>query len=205
VFYLRQRGYSITGIDLARPAVEMAKAYDPSVPIFLNDVLQSQFPDQSFAAAISLGVVEHFEEGPQHALAELRRVLKDGGMLLISVPLQNLLRRLFTNRVKDLYRWYRRRRGMSFTFEEYRFTRKEFRSCLEAAGFEILEVVADDFLPPKNLGLYADFQILHSRQKKWELNAFGSVLAAVLRAVSPWVACAGVHVICRKLPGAETT
>jgi len=200
VFYLRQRGYSITGIDLARPAVEMAKAYDPSVPIFLNDVLQSQFPDQSFDAAISLGVVEHFEEGPQHALAELRRVLKDGGILCISVPVQNFFRIFFTNRLKDLYRWYRKRKGMRFVFEEYRFTRKDFQSRLEAARFEILEVAPDDFLPPKNLGIYADLRFLHSTKQKWELNAFGNALASVLRSISPWMACAGAHWVCRKLP-----
>ena len=200
VFYLQQKGFNLIGIDLARPAVAMAKAYDPSAPILLDDVLHSQFPDGTFDAAISLGVVEHFEEGPQRALAELRRVLKHNGLLLISVPVQNTLRRLFTNRLKDLYRWYRRRQGMSFTFEEYRFSQKEFRTYLEAAGFEILEVVPDDFRPPKNMGLYADFRFLQSRHKKWELNALGNALGALLRSVSPWVACAGMHCVCRKLP-----
>jgi len=200
VFYLQQRGFKLTGIDLARPAVAMAKAYDPAVPILLDDVIQSQFPDGSFDAAISLGVVEHFEEGPQRALAELRRVLKHNGLLLISVPVQNTLRRLFTNRLKDLYRWLRRRQGMSFTFEEYRFTQREFRSYLQAAGFEILEVAPDDFCPPKNMGLYADFRFLRSQHHKWELNALGNALNRVLRSISPWVACAGMHCVCRKLP-----
>ena len=201
VFYLRQKGFDITGIDLARPAVEMAKAYDPSVPILLDDVLQSQFPEQSFDAAISLGVVEHFEEGPQQALAELRRVLKDGGLLFISVPVQNWLRIFFTNRLKDLNRWRRKRKGMRFEFEEYRFYRKDFQERLQSARFEILEVVPDDFLSPKNLGLYADLQFLHSKERKWELNAPGNALAFLLRSISPWMACAGAHWVCRKLPG----
>jgi len=198
VFYLRERGFNITGIDLARPAIEMAKAYDPSVPIVFDDVLHSQFPDGSFAAAISLGVVEHFEGGPQGALAELHRVLRDDGILLISVPVQNLLRKLLTNRLKDAYRWYRRRQGMVFVFEEYRFTRGEFRRCLESAGFQICEVVPDDFRPPKNMGLYADYRFLHDRHKKWELNGLGKVLSRVLNTLSPWITCAGVHYVCRK-------
>jgi SAM-dependent methyltransferase len=200
VFFLRQKGFDVTGIDLARPAVEMAKAYDASAPIFYDDVLHSQFADRSFDAAISLGVVEHFEEGPQRALAELHRVLKDDGVLLISVPVQNVLRKILTNPLKDAYRWYRRRQGMTFVFEEYRFTREEFRSCLESANFEIFEVVPDDFRPPKNMGLYADYRVLHSEHGKWELSAFGNTLSAVFRAVSPWVACAGAHYVCRKKP-----
>lgn len=45
------------------------------------------FPDGSFDAAICLDVLEHltFEEQPQ-ALAELHRILKPGGELLVSIP-----------------------------------------------------------------------------------------------------------------------
>lgn len=102
VFYLRQKGFDVTGIDLARDALETAKAYDPLAPLLLRDVRHTQFPDQSFDAAISLGVVEHFEEGPQAALAELRRILKDDGILLISVPINNLVRRFLFNHLRDI-------------------------------------------------------------------------------------------------------
>jgi SAM-dependent methyltransferase len=200
VFYLRRKGFDVTGIDLARSAVEMAKAFDPSIPILLDDALHSQFPPGTFDAVISLGVVEHFEEGPQAAFTEIRRVLKDGGTLFISVPVQGLFRLFFTNRLKDLYRWYRKRKGIRFVFEEYRFNRNDFQKRLEAARFEVLDVVPDDFLPPKNLGLYADLTFLHHKNKKWELNAFGNALASVLRSISPWMQCAGAHWVCRKLP-----
>jgi SAM-dependent methyltransferase len=204
VFWLRQRGFDVTGIDLARNAVEMAQAYDPSAPILIDDVLQSRWPDGSFDAAISLGVVEHFEEGPQRALAELRRLLKDGGVLLISVPLDTAFRRVFTHRLKDLSRWVRATRGARFRFDEYRYTRRTFERYLDAAGFDTIDVLPDVFLPPRNLGLYADLWFLRSRQGKWQLNAAGRGLAAILRAASPWLACAGAHWVCRKRPRAVT-
>lgn len=197
VFYLRKRGYEVIGIDLAGTAVEMAKAHDATAPITLDDVLHSRFPNQQFAAAISLGVVEHFEEGPQQALAELHRVLRDGGILCISVPVQNLLRRMVTSRLKDLHRNNRMRQGTKFVFEEYRYTVSEFQKYLEAQGFEILEIVADDFLPPKNLGIYTDYRVLRSGEK-WELNALGNIINRLMRSISPWVACAGAHWVCRK-------
>jgi len=202
VFHLRQKGFNVTGIDLARDALEMAKAYDPSAPVLLDDVLHSRFADHSFDAAISLGVVEHFEEGPQRALAELRRILKDDGILLISVPINNPVRRLLFNRLRAMYAWYLMRKGTwkAVAFQEYRYTRKEFRNYLEGAGFEILEVAPQDFRPPKNMGLYTDFRSFQSRHKRWELNALGKLVFAVLRSVSPWVACSGVLWVCRKSP-----
>jgi hypothetical protein len=61
-------------------------------------------------------------------------------------------------------------------------------------------VAPQDFRPPKNLGLYADFRFFHSRHEKWELNAFGKLISAVFCSVSPWVACSGVLWVCRKGP-----
>jgi len=43
--------------------VEKAKEFDPDLPIVVGDVQNLDYPDSSFDAYISLGVVEHFEEG----------------------------------------------------------------------------------------------------------------------------------------------
>lgn len=202
VFYLRQRGFNVTGIDLARDVLEIAKAYDPSAPVLLDDVLHSQFPDRSFDAAISLGVVEHFEEGPQGALAELRRILRDDGILLISVPVNNPVRRFLLNPLRESYDWFlgRRRMWRSVAFEEYRYTPKEFRSYLKGAGFQVLEAAPQDFRPPKNIGLYLAFGFFQHPHKKWELSAFGKLMRALFHSISPWAACSGVLWVCRKGP-----
>ena len=198
VFYLRRKGYDIAGIDLAEPAIQAARSYDPTVPIHRDDVLHSSFAGGVFDAAISLGVVEHFEDGPEVALGELRRLLKNDGLLFISVPTQNLMRTLLTNHMKALYRLILQRRGKEFVFEEYRYTRSEFQSRLARAGFEILEMVPDDFIPPRNMGLYVDFPFLRHSSRKWELNAAGRMLRGVTAIFSPWWTCGGTHWVCRK-------
>jgi SAM-dependent methyltransferase len=76
VVYLRRKGFDVVGIDLARSNVAFAKAYDETIPVSHGDVLDTGFADGSFAAIISLGVVEHFEDGPQRAFRETRRILK---------------------------------------------------------------------------------------------------------------------------------
>ncbi len=198
VFYLQRLGYDIVGIDLAKADIEFAKHFDPHVPIMYDDVLHTSFADESFGAVISLGVIEHFEEGPQAAFAEVQRVLNPGGVFLVTVPTQNLVRLALINRMKDLQLWYRKLRHQALAFEEYRYSRTQFTLLLQQAGFEIVDTAPDDFLPPKNMGLYTDTRFVQHNAHRWELNTVGNILNTVLHAVSPWLHCSGTLWVCRK-------
>jgi SAM-dependent methyltransferase len=198
VFYLRRLGYDVVGIDLASSDIEFAKRFDPHVPIVHRDVLDTGFPDSYFGAVISLGVVEHFEEGPEKAFAEVLRILEDGGFFLVTVPTQNVGRVLVFNRLKNLQAWLRRVQGKRLAFEEYRYSRAQFGRLLRASGFEIVDTAPDDFLPPKNMGLYTDSRIFQHGERKWELNAIGRVINTLERAISPWLNCSGTLWVCRK-------
>ena len=74
VIYLKRLGYDIVGIDNNELAISRLKDYDSSLQVELGDILNIHYPDNSFDAYISMGVVEHFEEGPLPALKEDRRV-----------------------------------------------------------------------------------------------------------------------------------
>jgi SAM-dependent methyltransferase len=199
VFYLNRRGYNVTGIDLASSAVEYAKKFDPTVSIKRDDVLRTSFPDHYFDSVISLGVVEHFEEGPEAALREFSRLMKDDGLLFISVPTQNFLRISITNRLKELFWWYNKKRGVKYKFEEYRYTKNEFADILKKENFNTIEIVPDDFLPPKNMGLYVDFPFLRNVGKKWELNFFGKIIHRFFSAFSPLLVNSGTLWVCKKV------
>ncbi len=197
VFYLRRLGYDVVGMELARSEIAAAKAFDPLAPIEYGNVLRTGYPDGSFGAVISLGVMEHFEDGPGQALAETRRILRTGGMLLVTVPTQDFMRTVFFNNVKRAQTLYRKSRGVKMEFEEYRYSRGQFEPLLREAGFTILERFPDDFRPPLNMGLYTDSRFLRDPHRQWELNSTGKILNAALSSVSPWLHCSGTLWVCK--------
>ena len=94
VIYLKRLGYDIVGIDNNELAISKLKDYDSSLQVELGDILHIHYPDNSFDAYISMGVVEHFEDGPLPALKEAYRVLKPNGLIFVSVPTVNTMRKL---------------------------------------------------------------------------------------------------------------
>lgn len=81
---LQQRGYNVIGIDFSEVAVQLAR--EAGVDAFQADFdLELKFPDKSFDAVICFDVLEHLFD-PMNALAEFRRILKDEGILVLTVP-----------------------------------------------------------------------------------------------------------------------
>jgi ubiquinone/menaquinone biosynthesis C-methylase UbiE len=66
------------------------------------------FPDASFDAVVSLDVLCHMAVEEGAALAELRRVLKPGGLLLLNLPAHEWLRSAHDVRVHTARRYERR-------------------------------------------------------------------------------------------------
>ena len=84
---LRARGFKhIEGIDWGERTIGIVKKVYPDLPVKVGDATRVDVPDDHFNAYLSLGVVEHRQEGPEPYLAEAFRVLKPGGYAFISVP-----------------------------------------------------------------------------------------------------------------------
>jgi ubiquinone/menaquinone biosynthesis C-methylase UbiE len=86
---LAQRGVDVAGIDLSTSALRMAEAAFAKRGLkgefVRGDVREIPFPDESFEFVYAGGVVEHFLEADR-AVAEMVRVLRPGGRLLLTVP-----------------------------------------------------------------------------------------------------------------------
>ena len=135
IVYLRDRGYNVIGGDLSPTALRIHRQAYPNSPLLSLDLRRMLFPDDAFQGHISLGVVEHLEEGPLEMLHEFYRTLAPGGVLLISVPWVNGYRRLTMPLIR---RKQTRLRAAGADFYQYAFTRSEVRAFLEGVGFQVL-------------------------------------------------------------------
>ena len=198
VIYLGERGYDIDGVDHDFNVIERLKAWQPSLRISQGDICNLPYENGSLGAYISLGVMEHFEQGCSTALAEACRVLKPGGLLFFTVPLENPFRKVFAHPLRRAYLFWQARKGKNSHFAEYRYTRREVENLLVSSGFEVFRTTWDDFNPKDmSLGLWADFPQFHSPEA-YRLTMTGRILAMVLNTLSRWLLAGGVFCLARK-------
>ncbi len=136
VIYLREKGFRVIGLDYAVNALRKAHAFDPTLPLCAGDVHALPYASGSLAAYLSFGVLEHFPHGMGPALREAARVLRPGGILVLTIPYPNLVWKLSQLR--------RRLQGASRLnqedFYESTYTQHDLVREAQAAGFDILEV-----------------------------------------------------------------
>lgn len=136
VVYLREKGYRIVGGDFSVHALKTHHGVYPDSPLAAMDLGALPFATGVFAAHISLGVVEHLEQGPAAILNEIARTLQPGGVALVSVPWINGSRRFLR---PLLERRERRQRDAGMSFYQYAYTRREIAESLARAGLRVRE------------------------------------------------------------------
>lgn len=128
VLALHARGYDVTGVEFSEETVEASQKLASEIDVVCGDVQNLTFPDGSFDAYISLGVLEHFVEGPERALSEAHRILSVGGVMICSVPYFNPYRRHVLPGTSS-NEWDPE------TFYQFAYREQDFRGTLEASGF----------------------------------------------------------------------
>ena len=112
------------GIDLSSEAIKFCHSRG-LLNVMQADVAKMPFSDETFDAVICSSVLYHrWVRNVPAALQELRRVLKPGGLLLVNLPAHSFLH----SKHDDL------------VFTARRFTRKETRDLLKAAGFNVVRI-----------------------------------------------------------------
>lgn len=192
VVYLTDRGYDIAGIDNDEKVVGRLKEWWPTLKVVHGDIRELPHADNSLAAVVSLGVMEHFEAGCRDALKETYRVLRPGGLLFFTVPMNNLFRRALAHPVRSLYLKWRKHHGDTIHFAEYRFSKREAEVLLREHGFEPMITAWDDFSEKTmSLGIWADFPPLQA-EVHYELKPAGKAAAFVMNSLSRWFCCSGI-------------
>jgi SAM-dependent methyltransferase len=156
VYGLTRAGWPCVGVDFAEKTVQVLQALRRDLEVRLGDVRALPFPDGSFDCYISQGVIEHFPDGYGPILREMDRVLRPGGVALVSFPSENRLRRL--KRRFGRYAPADRRRQGAPEFYQFALNPRSVCADLQQLGFAVLAVrhyegvlgLADEAFSPLN-------------------------------------------------------
>ncbi|HKR00233.1 MAG TPA: class I SAM-dependent methyltransferase [Pyrinomonadaceae bacterium] len=137
--YLQERGVKACGIDISPGMVEEARRLNPSIPFEQGDMLAlSKVEDEAYGGIAAFYSIIHVPRPlVVTALRELKRVLCQGGTLLLTfhLGLETIHRDEFLGAEVSL----------DFNF----FETAGMKAHLAAAGFELAEVIERDPYPPE--------------------------------------------------------
>ena len=196
MYWLGAQGHQVVGLDVSAGALGMVREHSPGSRLVLGDARRLPFRSGAFDACLSFGVLEHFAEGPDAALAEAHRILAPGGVLVLSVPHTNLFA-VLDPPLKRAYRGLRRLPAP--TLEELEppgrhQTRAEVLAALRRSAFEILAVrpMQHAYALHSFCGFFRKAGAYH------DVTALGCRLGALLARIAPWSTAPTVFVAARK-------
>ena len=134
--YLHEHGVQVCGVDLSVELVERAHRLTPGIEFRQGDMMALDIPDGTWAGVAAFYSIIHIPRGDMaRALSELRRVLRPGGLLLLSFHIGD-----DTIHLDD---WWGHKVCVDFFF----FRSAEIAGYLTSVGFEIEEIIEREPYP----------------------------------------------------------
>lgn len=135
--YLFDQGVKVCGVDLSPGMVERAQSLNPDIPFQQGDMLAlTNIADHSYGGVAAFYSIIHVPRPTlNQALAELKRVLCPGGILLLTIHIgQQIVHR---------DEWW----GKAVSLDFICFETEEMKDHLKLVGFELQEVIERDPYP----------------------------------------------------------
>jgi len=136
--YLRDRGTSVSGLDISLRMLEQARQFNPDISFRQGDMQALDLSDGAFAGiAAFYAIVNISHESLPRVFREMYRVLQPGGLLLLAFHMGDE-----TIREKELW-------GRPISMDFFFFDPSAIQQGLEAVGFVIEEVIERDPYAPE--------------------------------------------------------
>lgn len=139
--WAQHRGCDYVGVDISSNAVREARARGLEAHV-VEDATALPFAPGEFDAAMCLDVFEHLFQ-PQLAAAEIARVLRPGGVLVVAIPNAAYWRRRLELGLFGRFNPYGDEKAMTEPWRDPHlrfFTAWSLRRMLEAAGLRVSEL-----------------------------------------------------------------
>jgi ubiquinone/menaquinone biosynthesis C-methylase UbiE len=147
-----ERARKWTALDLHAETVEKASQWlrtklSPAVmdklELVQGDATQMAFPDNTFDVVVSFSVIDHIptKEGREKSIAEMSRVCKPGGYVIITVPNR-------WNLAYTLWSQWQQFRNKAFFGYEYQFTPPQLRQLMTRYGLKPLKFYSNFMFTP---------------------------------------------------------
>jgi len=131
--YLHRQGVETLGVDLSRRMVAEAQRLNPEFHFHQGNMLSLPDPDYSWGGIAAFYCIIHIpREQVVDALREMKRVLKPGGVLLVTFHIGD--------EVKHLDEWWEKPVSLDFAF----YQTEEMEGWLMEAGYELIETLVRD-------------------------------------------------------------
>ena len=152
VLLLSRLGIDIEGLDFAKPTIDYLNKWkatrDFDATFVVGDVTELPHENNSLSGYLSFGVIEHFQEGPQKALEEAFRVLRPGGVAIITTPSISWYTPIKHGK-KKLKRIIKRLMGRNVPpteFFQYEYRPKKLASLVNESGLRVTQYIGCDLL-----------------------------------------------------------
>lgn len=142
--------YAVTGVDIA-PERYRAAIGRMGITVIKCDIEKETLPfdDDAFDAVVFNELFEHLRINPVFTLSEVRRVMKPGGIMMLSSPnlrsLDGIRNFIFRNRAYscagNLYAEYRKLETLGHMGHVREYTTTEVIDFLTNVGFEVTKVI----------------------------------------------------------------
>jgi SAM-dependent methyltransferase len=170
---MRNQGWQTHGVEISSAAADLGRK-NAGLDIFSGTLEQAAFPSESFDYVRSNHSFEHIST-PNETLAEIRRILKPAGKLLVGVPNDASL----TSRVFGQYWWYRGAPVHPFTYSVSTLT-----ALLKKHHFAVEKIVYNS----DAWGILGSFQIWLNRKNGRRSNEGMVSRNRLLNVLCYWVA-----------------
>lgn len=192
VHYLQQKGFPTIGLDYAPEALSFTHQNFPELRLHLGDVHSLPYPENTFGAYLSFGVLEHFEHGPSLALSEAYRVLAPNGILVLTIPHPQI-----TESIYQFWRSFKRVKQQRSAYYERTYSHNELAHFVTDVGFTIerLQPVGHSYT------WYGLHSIFRKQDGYYETSRFAELIGALSRRLMPWSTAFHTLVIARKPHG----